>query len=324
MAITRLQDVIQPDLFTEYVINQTMELSELIQSGIMTNNSEFNELASGPNTLINMPFWDDLAGEEETVKEGGFYTPLNINASKDVARKQMIGNMWGANNLTALLSGSDPMEAIANLVATYWTRRRQRRLLSTLDGIFASTTMQSKVLDISGRTGNSGLISGDSFIDAGQLMGDAKNLLTAVIMHSATEAYLAKRQLIEYVQESEQNDRVPYFMRKRVIVDDSLPYDTSTRIGSAYLFGTGAIALGNGHHPHILETEVDRDSKSHAGEDYLINRQIFFMHPRGIKWEENSVEGTFPTRTELETGSNWERVYEPKKVRIVKHTFRIG
>ena len=324
MSITRLENVIQPEIFTPYVINRTMELSALLQSGVMVNNSEFDTLASGPNVLANMPFWEDLEGEEETVAEDGFYTPQNINANKDVARKQMFGNAWGANNLTSLLSGDDPMAAIGNLVASYWARRRQRRLLATLEGIFASSGMGDKIHDISSLSGDAAILSGDSFIDAGQKMGDAKDLLTAVMMHSAVEAHLAKRGLIEYVQEADQSDRVPYFLRKRVVVDDAMRYTTATKEAEMYLFGAGAIALGNGSHPRILETEIDRDSMSHAGEDYLINRQICIMHPRGIKWTEDDVDGTFPTRAELASGDNWKRVYEPKQIRIVKHKFRIS
>jgi hypothetical protein len=301
-----------------------MELSALIASGIMVNNEEFDALASGPNTLVNMPFWEDLQGEEETVEQSGFYTPGNINASKDVARKQMFGNMWGANNLTALLSGADPMAAIGDLVSEYWARRYQARMLAMLKGIFAAQTMEEKVHDISSVSGSGGTLSGDSFIDAGQKMGDAKELLTAVMMHSATEAYLAKRKLIDYVQEAEQSDRVPYFMRKRVIVDDGVAYDTSNKTTEMFLFGSGAIALGNGSHPKIEETELDRDSTSHAGEDYFVNRKIIIMHPRGVKWTEESVEKEFPTRAELSNAKNWERVFEPKQIRIVKHKFRLA
>ena len=322
--MTRLANIIQPEIFTNYVINRTMELSELIQSGIMVNNSEFDALASGPHTLVNMPFWEDLEGEEETVEEDGFYTPQNINANKDVARKQMFGNSWGANNLTALLSGSDPMAAIGDLVANYWQRRRQARLLATLEGVFASPSMSDKVMDISNISGAGGMLSGESFIDAGQLMGDAKDLLTAVVMHSAAESYLVKRKHIEYVQEHTQSPRIPFFMNKRVIVDDSMPYDTKTKIGAMYLFGTGAIALGNGKHDKIIETELARDSMSHAGEDYLVNRQIIVMHPRGVKWTDKTVAKEFPTRAELADGDNYERVYESKKIRVVKHVFKLG
>lgn len=324
MAATGILDIIQPEVFTPYVTERTMEQSALVRSGIIVNNKEFDALASGPNTLVNMPYWEDLDGDPETINGEGYFEPLNINANKDVARKCAIGNMWGANNLTALLSGDDPMAAIGNLVSDYWQRKMQQMTLATTAGIFEASSMADKVHDISGESGNSALITGETFIDAGQKMGDAKEFLTAVMMHSAVEAHLAKRKLIEYVQESEQSERVPYFMRKRVIVDDSMPLDTSAKTATAYLFGNGAIALGNGSHPKMKAVETARDSTSLAGEDYLVNRKIFIMHPRGVKWTEKSVEGDFPTKAELAMGQNWERVYESKKIRIVKFRFKIG
>jgi hypothetical protein len=323
VTITRIGDVIQPEIFEPYVIQRTMELSALVQSGIVQNLSEFDQLASGPNTLVNMPFWNDLTGDSETMKDDGALTPGKIGSNKDVARKHGRGRAWGANGLSALLSGDDPMRAIADLVAAYWTREMQKILLATLDGVFKASNMSGHVLDISGETGDDALLDGDSFIDATQLLGDAKGLLTGVMMHSAVEAYLAKRQLIEYVQEKDQSDRVPYFMNKRVIVDDAMPYDTSTKTGTMYLFGAGAIALGNGSHPRIIETEIDRDSLASSGEDFLINRRIFILHPRGVKWTEASVADVFPENSELANGANWERVYEPKAIRIVKHVFKI-
>ena len=321
---TRIADVIQPEVFNDYVIQRTMELSALIQSGIVQNNAEFDELASGPNTLVNMPYWNDLTGDSETMKDDGALTPGKIGSNMDVARKHGRGRAWGANGLSALLSGDDPMRAIADLVAAYWTREMQKILLATLDGVFKASNMSGHVLDISGETGDDALVSGDSFIDATQLLGDAKGLLTGVMMHSAVEAYLAKRQLIEYVQEKDQSDRVPYFMNKRVIVDDGMPYDTATKTGTMYLFGAGAIALGNGSHPRIIETEIDRDSLASSGEDFLINSRIFILHQRGIKWTESSVADVFPENSELANGANWQRVYEPKAIRVVKHVFKIA
>ncbi|HAM79596.1 major capsid protein [Ornithinibacillus bavariensis] len=319
---TRIADVIQPEVFTEYVIQETTEQSALVQSGIIENNAEFDALASGPNTLVNMPFWNDLDGEEETIKNEGDLTAAKITSNKDVARKQGRARMWGANGLSALLSGDDPMGAIAKLVSKYWIRRDQAMLLATLEGIFKGKNMNGKVLDISALAGTDSLLDGDSFIDATQLMGDAKGLLTGVMMHSAVEAYLAKRQLIEYVQEAGQSDRIGYFMNKRVIVDDGMHYDTANKVGSMYLFGSGAIAKGNGSHPNIIPTEIDRNKKSSSGEDYLINRNIGILHPRGVKWTETTVTDEFPTNAELATGNNWERVYDPKAIRIVKFQFK--
>jgi hypothetical protein len=49
----------------------------------------------------------------------------------------------------------------------------------------------------------------------------------------------------------------------------------------------------------------------------LINRRRYILHPRGVKFTSASVAGDSPTNAELETGSNWTRVFENKNVRIV-------
>lgn len=322
MPITRLEDVIQPEVFTPYTIQRTMELSALVQSGIVQNDSQFDELASGPHTLINMPFWNDLGNDESQVmRNEGDMSVGKITSSQDVARKHARVNAWGANGLSALLSGDDPMRAIADLVAAYWARDMQRILLATLSGVFKSSTMGEKVYDITDRDGDAGTINMNTFLDATQLMGDAKESLTGVMMHSAVETELRKQDLIEYIPQSEQGKPIPYFNGKRVTVDDAMYYDPSTGVGEMYIFGQGAIALGNGSHPRIVSTEVDRNKKSYSGEEVLINRRIFILHPRGVKWNEGGVADVFPTNAEINVGARWTRVYEPKAVRIVKFRF---
>lgn len=321
---TKIADIIQPEVFTPYSINRTMELSALIQSGIAQNDREFDTLASGPNTLINMPFWNDLTGEPEVMDDDGDTTPGKIDTGKDVARKLGFVKSYGANNLTSLLSGDDPMRAIADLFAGYWNRQYQQILLTILDGVFAAANMADKVHDITAKVDAAALISGKTFLDAVQKMGDAKDLLTGVMMHSATETFLAKNDLIEYKEDSQGKVRIPYFMGKRVIVDDGIAFDTVTGASEAYLFGAGAIAWGNGSHPDIQQTEVVRKGLSLAGEDILVNRKISILHPRGVKWAEPAAgtEKIFPNLTELAAGANWNRVYEPKKIRVVKFMFK--
>ena len=57
--------------------------------------------------------------------------------------------------------------------------------------------------------------------------------------------------------------------------------------------------------------------------DLLINRRVFILHPRGVKWTETSVSGAFPTNAELATSTNWQRVYENKAIRIVAFKHKI-
>lgn len=319
---TRLQDVIQPEIFTPYTIQETMEKSELIQSGIITNDAEFNKLAGGANTLINMPFWNDLENiESQVMKDVGDMDVSKITSSQDMARKQARTQAWGANGLSALLSGDDPAGAIAKRVGAYWSRDMQKNLLATLEGVFKGTTLADKIHDITGRDADAGTINARTFVDATQLMGDAKNLLTGVMMHSAVESELVKQDLIEYVPQSEQGRPIGYFLGKRVIVDDAMSFDAATGKSEVYIFGQGAIALGNGSHPNIVETEVARNALAFSGEESLINRRIFVLHPRGVAWQEGGVSAEFPTNAELSAGARWKRVYEPKAVRIVKFKF---
>ncbi|MBN6886239.1 major capsid protein 13 [Cytobacillus horneckiae] len=322
MPITRLADVIQPEIFTPYTVQATMEKSELIQSGIIQNDAEFNTLAGGANTLINMPFWNDLENiESQVMKDQGDMAVSKITSNKDMARKQARTQAWGANGLSALLSGADPAGAIASRVSAYWARDMQRNLLATLSGVFKSSSMSAKVHDITGRDADAGTINARTFIDATQLMGDAKDSLTGVMMNSAVEAELVKQDLIEYAPQSEQGRPIGYFLGKRVIVDDAMPFDTNTGQSEVYIFGQGAIALGNGSHPGIVETEIVRNGMSYSGEENLVNRRIFILHPRGVAWNEGSIADVFPTNAELNVGARWTRVYEPKAVRIVKFRF---
>ena len=62
MAITKISDVIVPELFNKYVINRTMELSAFFSGSIVVNSPEFDTLASEATERIIMPFFEDLQG----------------------------------------------------------------------------------------------------------------------------------------------------------------------------------------------------------------------------------------------------------------------
>lgn len=328
---TTLQDVIVPELFNPYVVNRTMELSALFNCGIVTNNSEFDKLASQAAPTVNMPFFEDLTGESEQVIEGSDLTADKITSKKDVAAIIRRAKMWSATDLSAALAGADPMKAIGDLVAGFWARDMQKELVAVLDGVFgtftpsggsATTPLASNLLDISSKSGAAANWSGSAFIDAEQLLGDAKAQLTGIVMHSATEAYLKKQNLIDTVQPS--NDVAFHtYQGKRVIVDDGCPVDKG--VYTTYLFGDGAVALGNGNPEGFVPTEADRDKKKGSGVDYLINRRTFILHPRGISFTNANVAKTEgPSRAELKDASNWNPVYEQKQIRIVAFKHKLG
>ena len=334
MAGTTLQDVIVPELFNPYVINRTMEISALVQCGIIANNTEFDALASQAAPTVNMPFFEDLTGESEQVIEGADLEDNKITSNKDVAAIIRRAKMWSATDLSAALAGSDPMAAIGSLVAGFWARDMQKELIALLEGVFgtisagnenkppAETRLASNLLDISGKSGAAANWSGSAFIDAEQMLGDAKAQLTGICMHSATEAYLKKQNLIETVQPS--NDvAFGTYQGKRVIIDDGCP--ASGGVYTTYLFGNGEIALGHGNPVGFVATETDRAKRKGSGIDYLINRKTMILHPRGIAWQNAEVAKTEgPSRLEVANPKNWKPVYEHKQIRIVAFKHKLG
>lgn len=334
MPATKLSDVIVPALFNPYVIQRTAELSALIQCGIIATDAEFDRLASQAAPTVNMPFFADLTGESEQIIEDADLVSNKIESKKDVAAIIRRAKMWAGTDLAAALAGSDPMAAIATLVAGFWSRDMQKEVIAILNGIYgtytpaggtATTPLASNLLDITGQTGNASKWSASAFIDAQQLLGDAQSQLTAVAMHSATYSSLKKQNLIS-TEHPSMDTAFEAYQGRRVVVDDGCPVDGTgaNAIFTSYLFGQGAIALGNGSPVGFVPTEMDRDKKKGSGVDYLINRKTMILHPRGVKFTNANVAKTEgPSRAELKDATNWQPVYEPKQIRIVAFKHKI-
>lgn len=225
------------------------------------------------------------------------------------------------------------MKAIGDLVAAYWARDMQKELISILSGVFGTftpeggteiTRMEDHILDLTKATSAAAkIISAEAFIDACQLLGDAQAQLSGIVMHSATKSYLKKKNLIATERESTDVEFDTY-QGRRVTVDDGCPVDKDKNYTS-YLFGNGAVALGNGKPVGHVPTETDRDKRIGGGVDYLINRKAYILHPRGIAYTKAVREHVeTPTRTELANPQNWNPVYEPKQLRIVALKHKLG
>ena len=311
MAATKIADIIVPEVFNPYVVERTAELTSFYTGGIVQRDASMDVLASQGGTLINMPFYKDLAGADEILSDTVALTVNNITTAQDKAALHLRGKAWGVNDLAKALSGDDPMGAIGNLVAEYWARRNQETLFSTVAGVFADNTAN----DAADMTeGALGVYSQAKILDAVQTMGDSGSKVTAIAMHSAVATLLKKAKVIETEQRTGDSVAIPRIDDLRVIINDSLPNAAGTY--TSYLFGEGAIAYGMGGAP--VPTEMDRDAL--LGEDILINRQHFILHPRGVAFQSAAVAGAAPTNVELEDATNWDRVYDRKNVRLASVT----
>jgi hypothetical protein len=317
---TRLADVIVPEVFNPYVVERTAELSRLRASGIIGAVPGLDVPDGG--ITVNMPFWGDLSGDDEVLSDTDPLSVNKIQAKQDMAVVLARGKAWGANDLASAFSGSDVMGAIGSMVAEYRARQEQRTLLAILTGVFGSKSMTCNLLDAPAEA-----ISRDLLIDALSLLGDASGSLTGILCHSAVLADLAKKATLDARANVGDTNTAPEFqtfLGRQVIADDGCPVEVveKTRVYTTYMFGPGALGIAEGSPP--VPTETDRQSL--AGNDILVNRRHFILHPRGVKWTNAAMAAGKPTpgNAELAAAANWERVWEPKNVRIVALRHRIG
>jgi hypothetical protein len=339
MAKTVVTDVIIPEVFEGYVIERTAELATFGQSGIIDFDPEFDALvqvAGKGGQTVKMPFWKDISGARQVLSDSASLTVNKIQSSQDVAVINNDGNAWSVNTLAKWLSGDDPMGAIAELLGEYWARTDEATIISLLKGVFLSlagegtpvNTLSIASESLVGQSASTRL-NGTTFIDACQKLGDRKDRLSAIAIHSETEAALLKLDLIDFVPDSEGKAQIRTFQGKRVIVDDTLPRrngttDATSYVYTSYLFGPGALGKGSANlSGEPLEggfgTEgIEFSRVTLASDTVMVNRRRFIMHGRGVKWTGLTLAGQSPTDAELEATNNWTRVYEAKNVRCVQ------
>ena len=334
MATLR-SDVIIPEVFTPYVIEQTTLRDAFLASGVVQPMAELNAAEGGD--FVNVPFWKaNLSGDFEVLSDSTSLTPGKITADKQVGVILHRGRAWEARDLAALAAGSDPMAAIGAKVADYVANQRQKDLIKCLEGVFGSLTGSDSPAFDALRFDTTGMtpLGPRQVAKARALLGDQGDKLTAVAMHSAVYYDLVERKAIDYVSAAEAritgagsdaanpdafagsvagaygNVTVPTYMGLRVIVSDDLaPSSTNYPV---YFFTQGAIASGE---QLALQTETDRDIL--AKSDAMSIDLHYCYHPVGAKWGVTTVN---PTPAQLATVGNWSKVYETKNIGIVRGT----
>ena len=312
----RLQDMIVPEVFHQYTMQLTTELSRFRRSGIVVDfSAELGPHMGG--TTVNMPYFNDLTGDDEVVDDTTDLSIGKMSVDQDVAVKLYRAKVFGATDLAGDLSGADPVKAIAMRFADYWIRREQQVLISVVTGAMSAASMSSNVLDISQLSGAAANFDPFSFIDAQAKLGDHQDLLSGVAVHSRTYTAMKKADLIEEIRPSDGGDPIPTYQNKVLIVDDGMPYNSQTGVYTTAIFGQGAIGYVSAS-PKV-PVEVGREALKGGGMDFIAQRRFLTMHPRGIRWSpaQNVPAKATPSNAELANGANWTRCYDPKNIRIV-------
>jgi hypothetical protein len=328
MAETRLTNVIVPEVFTGYTLEPSIYKSRFWRSGIIQENPAISGLLAGGGTTFDLPFWKDTAGSSGDIPSETVATTINnATSGKQVARRQLREKAWGANDISAIFAGEDPIGALSARVSDYWAQAYDQIGISTLRGVIADNIANdagSLVNDISALAGAAGIISNSAVIDAQGKLGEngtvAANDLnnggfTAIVVHPMTYQVLRKADLIDFVQLSAQDLPVETYMGMRVIVTRNAYVNGAAY--DSYIVKTGALQFGQSNVGYV-PTELDRNPTVGFGIDAIYTRRVFAMHPLGTQWTENTVTGGIsPSDANLVLAANWDRTYETENMGIV-------
>lgn len=311
MAVTKIADVVIPEVYNDYFVENSIYKSAVWRSGIVTINPQFNTLLMGGATQFTMPFWksnDVIDADATPVDEDESITPGSMGTGHMVARRQFREYAWGQNDVAAVLAGDAPVEGIIELTEQFWNRNYQKVLFNTVKGVIADNDANDSADMINDIT-DSGTptISSEAVIDTIALYGDMDGDVAAIAMHSVPYNELRKNNLIDYDPDYEQNIGWGTYLGKTVIVDDML---VDTGVYWTIIFKPAAFGFAEDLSTTFYEpTEVDRDPSISGGQSLYYTRRVFLMHPNGFAYSEPaSPTANFPTNAELAAAAQWDRV----------------
>lgn len=311
-----------PELFLEYMEELSPEPAAFIESGIIRRDTELqNRITEG--NLVSVPFFKPLSGNSQNY-DGSDIVVNDIQSGKQTGIVIGRANAWGSQDLAAELASKDPMRSIASKVTKYWQEEWQRTLILQMNGVFGSADFSTHVYNVAIEDGNNAtdanLMGADAIIDAAQqALGDNSRKVTAISVHSKVYSRMQKLNLIEFRPLGEQGTEVPFFLDKRVIVDDAHTVVAGTTSGfkyTSYLYAQDAIGTADGKVKVPVATE--RNELLSGGREHLVNRQRRIYHLYGSHFNATSLAGISPTDAELSTGTNFNKVYEDKNIPVVQ------
>jgi hypothetical protein len=334
---TQLSDmVIIPEIFVNDINLMSLELNAFFRSGVAVRDAKVASFLGGELGGQNISFrqMNALDGSVEANISDDVVanksTAQTLSAIKTTAVVQTKNQSWSSMDLTAELNGIDPLNAVVTGVAGYWAEQDQTVMLKSLEGVLADNVANDSgdmVVDVSvatdGTVVDANRFSREAFTNALLTSGDRLEDIKAMAVHSVIYGQMIKNDDIEFIPESNGTTLIPTFMGKRVILDDAM---TATAYGTSpvnikyntILFGEGALALENGTTKTPFAIERDEAAGNGSGEESLFYRKQMVAHPYGFKWLAGSVASSTgtPSWAELTDATNWDRVYDRKRVKI--------
>jgi hypothetical protein len=306
-----------------------------INSGAMVRNPAI-DFTTG--SQIELPMVRPFIASKEYVQSNatwgasgaGHLTVQKINADAAFVPIQQCAYAGGADDLSAWMSGIDPVAIMASFIGENMQKHTQDTMRSLFDGFFnTGGVLNGNVLDVTGATPTeANFLSAATVMRARSILGERGVNLRILAMHSAVANYLATVGALTFSTSALATGgniawggggiglnsvQVAQFMGANVVVDDTLaPTGTgATKKYPIYLMEPGAVSMGvrNG-------VRVRYDTNILSFQNVIAVDWSSAVGIPGISWKGTA---TFPTDADFATVTNWEnKLYDIKNIGLVQ------
>lgn len=330
MPVVALTNIYNPVTFGRRAQEAQIQYNRFIQSGVaVTDPTLAAQIAQGGNAGEVTNFGPLAVAEPNYSSDNpaAFSNPANISNLVCRFRSAARNNSWSTMDIARELTLDDPVAAITGRIGAYWRQDDEQRIIASLQGLLANNIASNAgdmvvniANDLASAITSAEQISGDAVVNTLQTLGDHKNNVTTLAIHSKVHARLQRQNLITVVRNSEGDIAFETYLGKRLIVDDSLPAVAGTnRITyTSILFGASVFAYAPGQVLNPSEMQRLPSAGNGGGQDVIYSRVHNVWHPYGFDFTSTTVNGgTSPaiaSYANLRLAANWARRAQRKNI----------
>lgn len=317
---TFLGQLVVPELWAQYINNDTTKTNRLLTSGAVTADDVMGAHLQDPGRLMNIPVLNDLSGDPQDWNDTDDISIEGITSGEHNAIKFYQAKAFGQTDFAEQVSGAQVQGRITSRFSNYWQGQDQRLLLAILNNMFLLDDMKEaksfgfdKVEDLS--AGN--------YLAALARMGDvATPALTRLVVNSATVYAMREQNLIADVQPSQGATVLTTYNGIPIVEDDDIPLEAD---GTTTMYAMMDGALRYSTAPASQNAvEVTRDPLGKGGQSALINRRIVSLHPNGLGYDVTQpYVGLTVNKLEAATTPYYKIVTDPRNIGTVAYKFKI-
>lgn len=294
-----------PETFADYVHRGILKRSNFVQSGAVVADST---IVPAQGSTVTLPYWGGLSGDAEVLSDSAPLSRNNVANFAEVAPILERGKMFSYNDLVANFTGSDPMGAVGDKVAAYWTQQLDATTVAALVGAMTGANNAGDIVTDAATAD----IDVNAIIDARASFGEYLTDGMAIVLNPVAVAKLTKDDVVDAQYVGTQNTVVKSVLEMPVILSNTIG------AGQAMIVRPGACRYADGSNPaHVLE--ADRDIA--AGANDVATRQRWAVAVAGASFTGNPAAST-ASNAELANALNWAAIESPLRLgaRLITYT----